>query len=227
MVYVRWVKHPNRTDSAQYRIFDGTTRVGSCTVDQRSRGGVWVYCNTVNLTAGNRAVVKLGNNCESGKYVVADAVRFVRVSKDEDDIIDEPGVNYSHATGSVTIASTSSTSPTQVASRSITCPGNGYVVAIATGQPALYATTANTYVAGDFSLSTSTTWDGNNYQETGHYETQTINAHRRSLSIVRRDSCSAGGTLTYYLLAYRNAAASSGSYIWQPTITVMYFPTAY
>jgi len=227
MVYVRWVKHPNRTDSAQYRIFDGTTRVGSCTVDQRSRGGVWVYCNTVNLTAGNRAVVKLGNNCESGKYVVADAVRFVRVSKDEDDIIDEPGVNYSHATGFVTIASTSSTSPTQVASRSITCPGNGYVVAIATGQPSLQATTANTYVYADFSLSTSTTWDGNNYQEIGHYETQTSYHHRRSLSIVRRDSCSAGQTLIYYLLAYRNAAASSGSYIYQPTITVMYFPTAY
>lgn len=226
MVYVRWVAHPNRTDSARYRIFDGTTQVGSCTLYQRSRGGEWVYCDTVNLTSGHYAVVKLGNNCESGKYVIADAVRFVRVSKDEFDIVDEPGVTYYHNTSSVTIASTSSASPTQIASKSITCPGSGYVVAIATGQPNIYASAAGSWVKGYFSLNTSATWDSVNYQEISSYET-TTSSHKRSLSIIRRDSCSSGGTLTYYLLAYRNTAAASGSYVWQPTITLMYFPTQY
>ena len=81
-VYVRWVVDPNRTTAAHYRIFDGASSivpVGECTFNQQGRGGEWIYCDTVTLTAGNAAVVKLGNNCEAGKYVIADAVRFLKI----------------------------------------------------------------------------------------------------------------------------------------------------
>jgi hypothetical protein len=81
-VYVRWTVDPNRTTMAHYRIFDGTAPVGECTLNQQVRGGEWVYCDTVVLTAGQAAVVKLGNDCEGGKNVIADAVRFLRTRSD-------------------------------------------------------------------------------------------------------------------------------------------------
>jgi len=228
-VYVRWVVHPNRTTNAKYRIYDGSTYRGACvtTMNQQLRGGEWVYCNTVPLTAGNAAVVKLGNDCESGKYVIADAVRFVRVSKDRDDIVDEPGGSYFHSTTFYTISSTSSSSPTQIISKSITCPSDGYVLAMATGQPNMWPTSPNSPAWLTFSLSTSTTWDNNNNQASGGYFVTTDNTNYRSLTIMRRDSCSSGQTLTYYLLSYRSTATDPNSYIWQPTLALTYYPSQY
>ena len=103
-VYVRWTTYPNRTINAKYRIYDGTTYRGTCvtTMNQQVRGGEWLYCSTVNLTASNYAVVKIGNDCEAGKNVIADAVRFVRVSKDTDDIINGSITTPKIAAGAVT-----------------------------------------------------------------------------------------------------------------------------
>jgi len=89
-VYVRWGKHYNQifqTPDAKYVIYDGDTPVGGCTLDQSERFNEWVYCDTVSLSVGNRAVVRLGNDCSFApyynylyrSYVVADAVRFVKL----------------------------------------------------------------------------------------------------------------------------------------------------
>jgi YVTN family beta-propeller protein len=82
-VYVRWVNRPHSTEAAHYLIYDGTPTLSSepaasCTIDQTSRTGEWIYCGTVTLTQGNNAYVALGNDCEPNKEVVADAIRFVK-----------------------------------------------------------------------------------------------------------------------------------------------------
>ena len=82
-VYVRWVSRPNSTADAHYLIYDGTPTLfsepaASCTINQTSRTGEWIYCDTATLTQGNNAYVALGNDCEPNKEVVADAIRFVK-----------------------------------------------------------------------------------------------------------------------------------------------------
>jgi DNA-binding beta-propeller fold protein YncE len=82
-VYVHWVSRPHSTEAAHYLIYDGTPTLSSepaasCTIDQTSRTGEWIYCGTVTLTQGNNAYVTLGNDCEPNKEVVADAIRFVK-----------------------------------------------------------------------------------------------------------------------------------------------------
>jgi hypothetical protein len=78
-VYAHWVRHAAPATTVEYRIFEGADQVGACTVDQRTIAGEWLYCDTVPLTAGSAFSVKIGNDCESGKLVFADAVRFVRM----------------------------------------------------------------------------------------------------------------------------------------------------
>ena len=78
-VYVHWAGHPNATTAAHYRIFDGSTRVGACTTNQRVLTGEWIYCDTVQLTSGNQFSVVLGNDCEARKIIIADAVRLVKL----------------------------------------------------------------------------------------------------------------------------------------------------
>jgi hypothetical protein len=82
-VYARWGSFSGKsTVSATYRIYDGTladTPIGGCTLDQSKNPGQWVYCDTVTLTEGNSAVVKLGNDCELNRKVIANAVRFLKI----------------------------------------------------------------------------------------------------------------------------------------------------
>jgi hypothetical protein len=77
------VSRPNSTADAHYLIYDGTPTLfsepaASCTINQTSRTGEWIYCGTATLTQGNNAYVALGNDCEPNKEVVADAIRFVK-----------------------------------------------------------------------------------------------------------------------------------------------------
>ena len=78
-VYVHWVGKASATTGAHYRIFDGSTQAGVCSVNQTTLTGEWIYCDTVELTSGNPFSVKLGNDCEAGKIIVADAVRLVKL----------------------------------------------------------------------------------------------------------------------------------------------------
>jgi hypothetical protein len=81
-VYVRWAKTMNNASSATYRIYNGASSispVGQCSLNQSTNSGQWVYCDTVTLSQGSTAVVKLGNDCEYNRYVNADAVRFLKL----------------------------------------------------------------------------------------------------------------------------------------------------
>lgn len=84
VVYARWASDGSATSNAHYQIYDGTTLAGSCTVDQSRDAGQWVYCDTVTITQGNKAVVQLGSDCgASYKSAIADAVRFVKLVRGE------------------------------------------------------------------------------------------------------------------------------------------------
>jgi len=98
-VYVRWTAGAQRATNATYRIYDDLgTYKGACVQNQTINGGAWQFCNEVYLDAGRRGRVVLGNdNVPYSRYVCADAVRFVRVSKDRDDIVDEPGIDVSQS----------------------------------------------------------------------------------------------------------------------------------
>ena len=212
-VYVRWVAHSNRTTDAKYRIYDGGTLRGTCVtpMNQQQRGGEWIYCNTVHLTAGNAAVVKLGNDCEAGMYVVADAVRFVRVSKDKDDIIDEAGMEYAYGDQSLSL----STTPVIVRSFTITAPASGYVMLNASG----YMYVNNAIARCWFTTGTSTTIDFGtliyfNFASSIYWP----------FAATKEFSVSSGST-QFNLVCDKYSGTSA--YVYDTSLTGAFFPTRY
>jgi hypothetical protein len=94
---------------------DGTRTV---TVDQRSNGGRWVVLGTNNFAIGTSGSVRIRNTGTSG-YVVADAVRFVRVGAtsvpppdDDDDEEEDDDERSSSATLMQTADATASVADT-------------------------------------------------------------------------------------------------------------------
>ncbi|MCP8323165.1 MAG: hypothetical protein L6N96_03180 [Candidatus Methylarchaceae archaeon HK02M2] len=234
-VYVRWVTHPNRTNSARYRIYRGNTStlVGSCTLNQEQRGGEWVFCDNVQLSSSVPAIVEVGNNCELNQIVVADAVRFVRITKDGDDIygntltalhiLDEPGIEYV-ALGSKIVSTISSvcSSLTDLASISLTAPTSGYIHVQASG---IYNPgTASKWVrVGIDDASGGSTFDNlAPYLESDvigvYYDEKSF-----SLNIVYNVSA---GTKTYYLKACREDTSTTGT-LWWDYFTATFYPTRY
>jgi len=75
-VYVRYTSHPLRATNATYVVTrDGGTN--TATVDQRTGGGTWVFLGTFALSNGASSV-RL-QTTGANQFVIADAVRFVRV----------------------------------------------------------------------------------------------------------------------------------------------------
>lgn len=76
-VEARWSAGSNRATAAPYIISHagGTTTV---TANQRQNDGAWVTLGTYNFNQGT-ATVSLSCWTNSGQYVIADAVRLVRV----------------------------------------------------------------------------------------------------------------------------------------------------
>lgn len=79
-VYVMYRSGPDRTWAAPYKVvFDGGTQ--SLTLDQSSAGGQWHLIGSWPFAAGKAGYVELSNATPDPQMVVvADAVRFVRVS---------------------------------------------------------------------------------------------------------------------------------------------------
>jgi hypothetical protein len=190
--------------------------LGGCTRDQTGRGGEWVHCNTVSLAAGNVATVKLGNNCESGKYVFADAVRFVRVSKDADDLIDGAGMDWTSGDQSFTL----STSPSVVRSVAITNPISGYVLVNASGY---FFWTSSGYDRARCSITKGTTIDLTHLiYASDHGDTLTVNSGT-PFAATRGYSVSAG-TNIFNLVC--DITVGSGE-VHDSSLTAVFFPTRY
>lgn len=226
-VYVRWTTHPNREESARFRIYDGTTYRGNCDVNQTLNGGEWRFCDDVTLTIGNRGVVKLGNeNCPTNKVVIADAVRFVRVSKDKDDIIDEPGSDYSYSGSKLnTSISSNCSSQTNLTYFTLNAPADGYVVVTASG--IVENTTTDRWVR----VCIDNTSGGGNcdsletYLENIGDEVSAADYEDERRYVLQEVYTVSKGSNTFYLKACRQSGAT-GTTRWNDFVG-MFFPTRY
>jgi hypothetical protein len=187
--------------------------LGSCSKDQRFRGGAWQFCDSVTLAAGRKGVVVLTNQYNAMRYICADAVRFVRVAKDRYDITDEPGIDWGDA-GSFDVASlsTSTSSQTDIRSFSITTPNApGYIEVKAAGYTAL--TTANKWVR----LTISQYSDGATYAALRYHENptgSTANYENRKDFYMQEvfEPISPNTTYTFYLKGSRETGATGTIY---------------
>lgn len=77
-IQARWTAGSNRSASAQYQVFDGTTLRSTFPADQRANGGAWRRLGCAQLTAGKISEVRLlDTGGAAGSIVVADGVRWV------------------------------------------------------------------------------------------------------------------------------------------------------
>ena len=226
-VYVRWTAGTARATNARYNIYDDLNNYkAQCTYDQRSNGGVWMFCNEVTLNAGRRGRVIINNaNVPTSRYVCADAVRFVRVSKDYNDIVDAPGyevgsegsLNFS-GLGTCDIGSASWTRL-----RTITLsdtPTHGMILVRANGIVA--HTLANQYVRvciGDSGGCDSLA----PYIQQSSTEISQVWARETRFAV--NETYSPGGTKTFYLYACKSEFAG-GSIMWDD-FTAIYLPKRY
>ncbi|NLY43482.1 MAG: DNRLRE domain-containing protein, partial [Clostridiaceae bacterium] len=89
-VYMMWSSHPNRPDNAPVEIKWANGLDTSISVNQQKNGGEWVYLGEYYLTKGEDCYVKILASDEG--YTIADAVKFVRVSPDVQNIDLKDGV---------------------------------------------------------------------------------------------------------------------------------------
>ncbi len=231
-VYVRWSASSNREESATFRVYDGITPRGSCSKNQTANGGEWQYCRSVTLTAGQRGVVKLGNEyTDTNEVVIADAVRFVRVSKDAADLVGlrSAGIDYSgRSSRSINTIGTSSLARTNLASDSITAPagGTGYVLVQASGFASLSTADKSIHLCIDNASGGSTC---DSYQHTLENTADETNAgtyeNRREFHIQEAYSITGGTTNSYYLKAYIETGAT-GTVYWDDFV-LLYVPSFY
>lgn len=237
-VYVRWTTHPNREETAWYRVYDGiadTTVNCSCSPNQTLNGGAWQYCCSTTLSAGQRGVVKLGNeNTSTNEVVIADGVRFVRTAVDSGDIVnstirdfdiaDEPGLDWTGSSVRNLPVSTNCGAMTNLASFTLTAPtGGGYVHVDTSG---IYVSSAaDRWVRvciSDVSGGSTSTCDS----LAPFMETFDTSAYERELRFSLHETFSVGsGSKTYYLKACQETGAT-GNIQWDD-FTGIFVPTRY
>jgi hypothetical protein len=77
-IQVRWTQGANRSSSAQFQVFDGSTLRNTFTVNQQINGNAWRRIGCVTLSSGLTSEVRLTDaGAPSTSFVVADGVRWV------------------------------------------------------------------------------------------------------------------------------------------------------
>lgn len=233
-VYARWSSHSNRNNQARYKIYDGTTLRATRFVDQRSDGCNWRYLATVKLTSGHKGKVVLDPyNASSNEATIADAVRFVRITKDgydiadnsiyDWDIADEPGIDYaSKSSKSVSTISTNCNSLTNLATTAITIPTPGYVWVYADG---IYVPSqSNKWLR----IGIDNASGGNSFDSLAPFlesPNNSVYARERRFAVNKVYYFGSSGKKYFYLKACRENGAD-GTIMWDDFVT-MFFPTRY
>jgi len=85
-VSVTWQAYSNRASAAPYTVLDGSTELGTVTMDQRvapvgfvEDGVAWQDVGVYQVTAGTLVVRLTDRAGPSGSYMSADAVRIERI----------------------------------------------------------------------------------------------------------------------------------------------------
>lgn len=197
--------------------------------------GRWGIVGTFATSDGSKCVrVRVTNRAATttaGTVIWADALELSRTYEVSANIVDSPRVANAFAAATNYIPSSSNATPTIIVTNSFTCPKVGRVVVTASGESAAQSGAAGTNFIGlAYSISkNSTATDNSNVVQSSALATFNGDANRDFLNLQRYDTCTAGEAITYRLTAYRTTAqtagtASSGSFIWNPRLVVMYFP---
>jgi len=216
-VYVRWTSASNREETVVFEIYDGSTYEKKCLVNQTVNGGEWRYCNTISLTAGNHGVVKLGNEgCDTNEVVIADGVRFVRVSKDSDDITNETGGDF--ASGDLYEEVTDTDEIVKFVSITVP-PGGGKVIVNASG--CFHHRNSVTIDDGRCSITTGSALD---YSHLIIADENGVNTKNYTPFAATRGYDVSEGTTTFNLVCDR---ISGTIYIVDASMTAIFVPTTY
>lgn len=100
-VFARWTASANRASNVPVDIIHGHGTAFD-QIDQKINGGDWISLGVFPFGAGTSASLLMGNTNTDG-YVVADAVRFVKIT--DDIIIDNSNAYGLHAVGNWRISS--------------------------------------------------------------------------------------------------------------------------
>jgi len=142
---------------------------------------------------------------------------YAFTSRLADHATDSPGIASRHLRAGSSTVSFPASGAADLVSISITTPSNGYVLVIAGGQ---VNTNSAGYVATWLSSSAGSGLDGNDYGDLG------VPSASGFFQLERHRIYGVGaGTSTFYL-AGQILSGAAGAYLWQPTITAIFIPTA-
>ncbi len=171
---------------------------------------------SVNITGSYRSAIFNMNSTADN------SVRLPDSSISSAEILDEPGV--AKASGSYT-AVPKAGSLVSVMSASLTVPGPGYVMAIATGFAALSGDTIGNVLVGI--EASAATFPTPYYVFGSSNERLSIATNRWSeIHFEKIFPVASAGAYTYYMNAYRGWTGGTGA-VYTPYLTLVYFPTAY
>lgn len=138
----------------------------------------------------------------------------------------EVGADYSATTGSVTISSFDSSSPTVLRSVTVRCPVAGFTIAHADALFGISLTTAGVQGNVVYGISrNSAAFDFNHYHLRSEEVTSGFAWNPGAIS--RFDRCTAGQTATYRFVAYLNFGVTASSSAWQPKLSVVGYRDRY
>lgn len=133
-------------------------------------------------------------------------------------------LDFSQATGLVTISSQNFNNATVLRRVSTECPRRGYLVATAEAGFSLRATAIADTVWIRYSISRNTGIDPNHYRNIQEFVM--TNPHSTPAGMLRVDDCKKGETVDYYFLGQRVGNAAANTRAWQPRLAVEFFDSS-
>lgn len=140
----------------------------------------------------------------------------------------EAGADYSQSSSSVTIASSSTATPTILRTVTVVCPVTGFTIARADSQFGLFFSGSGPTYSGTIAYGisrNSTAFDFNHYHFLQGYSGSSFQYNPGGIQ--RADTCGAGQSVTYRFVSYLSTGLTTFTYAWQPKLTVEGFRDRY
>ena len=203
---------PDGNGTGGYFYVGGGTGGGSVVVD--------------GMSSGDSPEFRIEGPGSSTDFVTTNsgdaAVTLPASSVSAAELLDETGIAQEHGS-SVDLNATM----TDIVSVTITTPAPGYVVVKADGQHNTVGNGTNSnYAALQITESSVGAIDGAHYFYSG-YSGVAPNGNNWSPASIHRTYFKAAGTYTFYFQGYKLQSALLSNYVYNPTITALYYPTSY
>jgi hypothetical protein len=174
------------------------------------------------------ARVGIGTDSPAGKLHVVDAaggdgsVRLPASSISSAETLDEAGVGFDSlpTPSAVNVASTS-TSSGVLASRSVSCPGPGYVLVVAT----VNTTTGFLSGNGEFDFSVNRSLSSHNARN--RQQITVREGFDNNVTVQGMFQVTAAGSQTFYFLGTRASSSQPTALAYYPRLSVIFVPSAY